>query len=216
MITESQSRATNLLLQETNHRCSNDLQLIVSLLSLQSRRAPSAETRTAMAEMMDRVGVLARARANLNGNTNPSLESALRQVCVALHSAAEARSILVSLEVTGRIDGLSQTDITTLALIVNELATNAIKHAFEEDVGGSVTITAYSTAHANGGHEAVIIVDDDGLPFPEVDDRRHNGVGLPLANRMLESIGGRIVLPANGSKCFEIRVPIDPEYNRPT
>jgi two-component sensor histidine kinase len=53
------AQSDDLLLRETNHRCSNDLQLVVSLLSLQSRRANSDETRQALADAMERVAVLA-------------------------------------------------------------------------------------------------------------------------------------------------------------
>ena len=44
-----------LLLRETNHRCSNDLQLVVSLLALQSQRATSPEARQALTDAMERV-----------------------------------------------------------------------------------------------------------------------------------------------------------------
>ena len=126
---------------------------------------------------------------------------------VALHSHAEPRSIFVSLEVAADASGLSAVQITTLAMIVNELATNAIKHAFEADRGGRITISA----HPHDGRNLSIIVDDDGLPFPELGDRRGGGgLGLGLVRRLMESIGGPVILPSNGSKCFEIIVPSQP------
>ena len=194
----------DLLLRETNHRCANDLQLVVSLLTLQSRRAASEETRQALTDAMERVAVLARARTALTQERQSTLEAALRQVCEALHSQAEPRSILVSLDIGSGSAGLSAVQITTLALIVNELATNAIKHAFDADVSGRVSISV----RQHDGRTLAIIVDDDGLPFPELADRRSGGLGLGLTRRLMESIGGLMILPANGSKCFEIRVPI--------
>lgn len=83
----------NLLLRETNHRAKNDLQLVVSLLALQSRRAESPETRQALHDAMERVAILTRARAALQQQLLPTLETALRQVCAALHSQAEPRGI---------------------------------------------------------------------------------------------------------------------------
>ncbi|WP_242141231.1 MULTISPECIES: sensor histidine kinase [unclassified Sphingomonas] len=194
----------DLLLRETNHRCANDLQLVVSLLALQSRRAQSAETRQALADTMDRVAVLARARAALIHQHHHTLEASLRQICEALHAQAEPRQILVSLQVESRSDGVSDVQITTLALIVNELATNAIKHAFEEEKGGHIRIIVRHRDDQN----LVVIVDDDGLPFPELGARRDGGLGLGLVQRLMQSIGGLIILPSNGSKCFEIRVPV--------
>ena len=194
----------DLLLRETYHRCSNDLQLVVSLLGLQSRRAQSEETRQALTDAADRVAILARARAALQQQRQPTLEGALRQVCEALHSQAEPRSILVSLEINDVAHGISAIQITTLALIVNELATNAIKHAFESDTSGRIRIMARN----HDSRTFAIIVDDDGLPFPELANRRSGGLGLGLVCRLMESIGGLVILPANGSKCFEIRLPV--------
>ena len=153
---------------------------------------------------MERVAVFARARTSLQQDRQPTLDAALRQVCEALHSQAEPRAILVSLETAAGSNGLSADQITTLALIVNELATNAIKHAFAAEKSGHVRILV----RQHDSQTLAIIVDDDGLPFPELADRRGGGLGLGLVRRLMESIGGLVILPANGSKCFEIRVPV--------
>ncbi len=198
------SPEAELLLRETNHRCSNDLQLVVSLLALQSRKAASDETRQALIDTMERVAILARARASLKEERRPTLEAALRQVCEALQSQAEPRSIFLSLETASAVSGLSAVQVTTLTLIVNELATNAIKHAFAQDRSGRIRIVV----RPHDSRSLTIIVDDDGLPFPEIASRTTGGLGLGLVRRLLESIGGLVILPANGSKCFEIRVPM--------
>ena len=136
------AQGDDLLLRETIHRCSNDLQMIVSLLGLQSRRATSPEARQALIDAMERVSILARARSALHRDRQPTLDDALRQVCEALHTQAEPRGILISVQVGQQVQGLSANQITTLALVVNELATNAIKHAFEEGKAGYIRITA--------------------------------------------------------------------------
>ncbi|WP_430252240.1 histidine kinase dimerization/phosphoacceptor domain -containing protein [Neorhizobium sp. DAR64860/K0K1] len=97
----------NLLLRETYHRCSNDLQLVVSLLSLQSRLATNSETRDALADAMARVSILARARSEINQRRSPSLGCAIRGVCEALPSQAEPRSILISTKIECEVQGLS-------------------------------------------------------------------------------------------------------------
>jgi two-component sensor histidine kinase len=190
----------DLLLRETNHRCSNDLQLVISLLALQSRRAANPEVREALADAMERVSVLAHARHALHQERPATLEVALRQVCDALHSQAEPRSILISLEVVHDGQSLPANHITTVTLVVNELATNAIKHAFEEEgKAGHIRVTI--TAQCG---ETVILVDDDGLPFPEPGG---NGLGMGIAKRLMASIGGLFIPPAPGTKLFELRVP---------
>nr|WP_299594882.1 sensor histidine kinase [Sphingomonas bacterium] len=198
------SHGDDLLLRETNHRCSNDLQLVVSLLGLQSRRAASPEVRQALADAMERVSILARARNAMHRERPPNLPAALRQVCEALHAQAEPRSILVSLEAVHEVQGLSATQITTVALVVNELATNAIKHAFEEGKSGHIRVSI----GRNGTRDIVVMVDDDGLPFPELTGNG-DGLGMGLAKRLMASIGGLLIPPPPGSKSFELRVPVE-------
>lgn len=192
-----------LLLRETNHRCANDLQLVVSLLSLQSRRAENQETCIALTDAAARVAVLARARAGLSRQQHPDLGSALRQVCEALHNQAEPRGILLSMAVEGEVPGVSKHQVATLALAVNELATNAIKHAFDEGQGGRIEIVLRRTESG----ETMVVIDDDGLPLPDGASNDGSGMGLGLVHRLVGSVGGSFHRPAPGSKRFEIRLP---------
>lgn len=191
----------DLLLRETNHRCSNDLQLVVSLLALQSRRAANPEARQALTDAMERVSILARARRMMHREPHQGLQASLRQVCEALQGQAEPRSILICLKADHGEPRLEPSCITTVALVVNELATNAIKHAFEEGKPGHVKVSVVE----NGGHDVTILVDDDGIPFP---DSKGEGLGLGLAKRLMASIGGMLIPPRSGTKIFELRVPV--------
>ena len=193
-----------LLLRETHHRCNNDLQLIVGLLSMQSRTATNPAVREALSDATSRISVLARARSEMTQQRQATLERALRQVCEALHSQAEPRSILVSMTVKDDVPTFTSEQISTLALVVNELATNAIKHAFEEGKSGKVSIAVQQYCE----HGALIIVDDDGLPFPEPSNSKDGGMGLGLVKRLVASVDGVLISPPKGSKCFEIRVPV--------
>lgn len=194
----------DLLLRETYHRSSNDLQLVVSLLSMQSQRATNIEARDALADAMARVAVLAHARSDLNERRPASLQRALQQVCEALLSQTEPRSILISLQTEYDVQGLSPQKVAALALVVNELATNAIKHAFCEGTAGHIRISV----RRNGERQAAILVEDDGVPFPAADDTKKKCMGLSLARRLVASADGVFIQPEAGSKCFEIRVPV--------
>jgi two-component sensor histidine kinase len=191
----------DLLLRETNHRCSNDLQLVVSLLALQSQRAATPEAREALVDAMERVSVLANARRIMHRDRPPTLDVALRQVCEALQAQAEPRSILISLHVTDEPRGLPANHVTTLSLVVNELVTNAIKHAFAEGKSGYVRVTITRKS----GEDITILVDDDGLPLPPTGG---SGLGMGIAKRLMASIDGLLIQPEPGSKVFELRVPV--------
>lgn len=201
---KSSVAADDLLLRETEHRCSNDLQLVVSLLALQSRQARGDEARQALGDAMERVAILARSRAALNRQRQQTVEEALSKVCDALRAQAELRSIHISLRVDGPIGGLSATRVTTLALVVNELATNAIKHAFEQGKSGRITIEAART-----GRDVTVTVDDDGLPYPDPTAAKRDGLGLGLARRLMASIDGLLIAPTPPGKMFTLRVPVE-------
>jgi two-component sensor histidine kinase len=192
----------DLLLREMGHRCVNDLQLVVSLLALQGRRTANIETRQALADTMRRVAILADARSYLLKEARPTLKVAMRTISEALRSQAEPRGIILRLDLADPVLGLSTKQITTLALVINELATNAIKHAFQVDCGGHVILFSRRLDQ----HTFSVGVDDDGVPFPSAEDHRSAGLGLSLARRLVDSIGGLLVMPLNGSKRIEVRI----------
>lgn len=193
-----------LLLRELNHRCSNDLQMVIGLLSLQSRRTKSEEARLALTDAMERVAVLARTRSMLQLDEPVTLELALQQICAALQAQAEPRDILISLTVADDCEeNLSQKQITNLALVVNELITNAIKHAFKDGKSGRVRVLLQPYDMTS----LTILVDDDGAPFGDEGGNQPNGFGLDLVRRLLNAVGGLFIPPANGSKVFELRFP---------
>ncbi len=148
--------------------------------------------------------MLAHARAALTKAEPPTLAACLYTLRDALASHAEPRSIAVSVDVAPDLDGLTSEQITVIGLAVNELATNAIKHAFVEHAEGYVRIAARRRDDDN----IAVLVDDDGLPLPADKDRRSDAIGLSLVPRLIGSIAGSLILPAGGSKCFEIRVPV--------
>lgn len=195
--------AADLLLRETNHRCANDLQLVVSLLSLQSRRATSTETRQAIQDTLERVSILARARASLVRHDEAALDTAIREACEALHAQSEPRGILVSAKFCNCPPDIPPEKVMAITLAVNELATNAIKHAFVEGAAGRIDISVETD-----NQFVIVTVDDDGLPFAENAHHNRSGLGLGLVDRLIASTGGRVIKPREQSKVFKILVPL--------
>lgn len=120
------------LLKEAHHRGSNDLQMVVSLLTLMARAAMT----------------------NAKGR---DLYSALRDVCTALQTLAEPRGIVVALHLEVEPDGLDESAITAISMAVNELATNAIKHAFADRQRGTVLVSVQDAAD---GTVSIFVTDD--------------------------------------------------------
>lgn len=194
-------------LRESHHRCANDLQLIVAMLQLKARRIESQDGRDALLETANRVQVLAAARADLCSPKVLPLDSMLRCVCEALQVLADPRDVVISLQVDTPVPQVAAAKILAIGIAVNELGTNAIKHAFAGRSGGRVDVSLVW----NGARSATVTVCDDGGPFPQDKGeraRRGAALGLRLAERTLDAKECLLIHPEDGSKEFTIRIPV--------
>jgi two-component sensor histidine kinase len=197
--------------REVQHRCSNDLQMVAALCSLTAARQDDPRLRDAIREISNRVNILARARKGMGESNRKKLGEMLRLVADGLTAMAEPHGVKVDLEIPDQLPQLSDDATTAASIAVNELATNALKHAFGEGDGGTVKI---SVDHRETSNSCVICVEDDGIPFtPPADDprERRRGIGLDLGRRSLAAQGGMLILPEGESKRFEIRLPCQAE-----
>ena len=194
--------------RELQHRCANDLQMVAALCSLTASRQTDPYTRDTVMEIANRVNVLVNARREMVGGKRRTLELMLRRVVSGLQAMAEPHGISVELEMTEQLPQLTEDATTAASIAVNELATNALKHAFAEGNGGTVKI---AIDHREADNHCIIMVEDDGLPFtPPAEDHRTGrpGIGFDLAKRSLAAQGGMLIFPNGDSKRFEIRLPV--------
>jgi two-component sensor histidine kinase len=176
---ELQERET--LFRELQHRIANQLQLIIGALEIASRRASDANSREAIEEVIRRAVSIARSHEQL------SLTRIEREISLQ----AFFNRLIPTLSVPDRIRVVTSIEDATapigtavrLGLIVNELVTNSVKHAFGE-AGGRITISLEVDAERN---TAVLRVADDGLGMSE---RPRSGMGMGLIRTLSAQIGG--------------------------
>ena len=171
---------------EADHRLLNGLQMIVSLLSLQSRQEPSSDAAAHLSTAAHRVATLARVHRRLHtldGQETVAFKPFLRELCSEYASmlASEDRR-KQSIVVEGCDARLPASTATPLSLIVNELITNAAKH-------GKGVITVRLEEQAEGGH--LLSVCNEGPPLPEgFDPGASRGLGMKIVQALVEQIGG--------------------------
>ena len=199
----------DLLLRETNHRRSNDLRHAIVLLTMRGQRSTIADVRQALTKAVERISTLSRTGILMYRDEQLSLYTALQRICEVLPDQADLRSISISQHFGHGARGLCERYVTTLALVVNEMTTNAIKHAFAGGKSGRICI---STA-AMGDREVIVTVVDAGGPFTE-STAHGSGVGMRLVQQLMASIGGVLILPPPGTKRFELRVPVERPQDR--
>jgi two-component sensor histidine kinase len=178
----AQERA-EVLLRELQHRAKNNLQTIVSFLSLQRRRSQVPETRDKLASAMDRVHAIALAHDQLalRGNAGEvDLGDYLRALCANIDPQREGVAIEVDVS-TGLFLPLDRA--VPAGLIVNELVTNSLKYAFDE--AGGIIRVAFRTDPDRG--EAYLAVEDNGRGMLSP---RAGGLGLALVGAFAQQLGG--------------------------
>jgi len=132
------------LLKEIHHRVKNNLQVISSLLSIQSRKTKDETAKEALNESKSRVHSMALIHQNLykgNNNSGIQVDAYINNLCRdLLHSFGE-HSGRVNIDLNIEPLFLDIDTLIPLGLIVNELVTNALKYAFPNDRQGVITVS---------------------------------------------------------------------------
>lgn len=176
--------AQTALLHEVDHRVKNNLQMISSLIVMQSRTIPDESIRASLRSMLERVEALSTVHRRLYQSddvTRFDLGDFARDLVSDL-VAASGRPIEVDFD-------LNQVDLPAeraapVALIVNELVTNAIKHAFPNRDGGKLHISV-----TQDGDACLIEVSDDGRGL---DGAGSPGDGSSFGMKLVRSLGRQL------------------------
>ena len=197
-----------LLLKEVNHRVNNSLQIVAAMLHLQSAQTESADVRHELREASSRITAIARAHQRLYSSDQiGSLElgTYLTQVCEDIIASVPSCEIDVSAE-RGII--VPSDRAVTIVLLVNELVTNAIKHAYPQ-------ARCRLWIGLSGGAEGAIsiTVRDEGVGLPanfELEGGRR--LGMRLVTAFTEQLKGKLqVIRREPGSEFIVTIPVSNE-----
>lgn len=178
-------RTKDLLLRELGHRTMNNMAMVISVLSLQARAKSDPETRYALEKAVARVRAIASAHEHFNPlvhNGRVEMRPYLEKLCGHLGDALrDVRPVAVQVEAQDVL--LPTQQAIALGLIVNELVTNALKHAFPGDRSGTVRVALKDTS------PLALIVEDNGVGLTA--DRRE-GLGSRLTRLLAEQLGATV------------------------
>lgn len=191
------------LLREIHHRVKNNMQVVSSLLSLQTSNVKDERYRALLEECQTRVRTMALIHEKLYSTGNlASLDGAdyLRDLVKML-----ARSYLVHrsdlrLDLAVEPVVLDIQVAIPVGLIVHELVTNAFKHAF---AGGGGTLRVALAAAGRDGCRLEVRDDGVGLP-PELEPQRSRGLGFRMVNNLVRQLDGTLAVQRGGGTSFVI------------
>jgi two-component sensor histidine kinase len=178
-----------LLMREVNHRVGNSLQLIASLLTLQSNAAPSADVKSALTDATGRVLAVAQLHRRLYTSDDVqqvSVDQYLTGLVEDLRRSAESNQLAQLTIKTDPVD-VHPDRAVAVGVIVNELVTNALKYAYPGSKGP--IRVALKTAD---NESATVTVEDDGVGYAETDAPMSTGLGQRIVKAMAAKLNGSI------------------------
>ena len=205
---ETALKTSDVLLHEVNHRVKNSLQIVTSLLMLQARQATDPALRQSLMEARGRIAVIAGMHQRLYSTSQHDRVNFGNYVCDL------ASETLLSLGGGNRIRFETQIEpgivivlnqAVSLALVVTELVTNAIKYAFPFERDGKICLTLERI-----GENIVLTVADNGIGLPPgFDPALRTSLGMKIVTALVRQVRGKIIIGSGEpGATFRIDIPM--------
>jgi two-component sensor histidine kinase len=197
-------REKELFLREAHHRIKNNLQIIASLLSLQASDISDPLIREMFMDSQDRVRSMALIHDSLSqsGDTGEiDFAAYIRDLASQLIQIYNSESDRITLQL--RLDELllDVNKATPCGLILNELLSNALKHAFPDGRSGEIRIAL----QVDAARQVTLVVSDTGVGFPiELDFLNTETLGLQLISTLTEQLEGTLALDRSNGTVYTL------------
>ena len=191
-------------LNEIDHRTRNNHQTVLALIHLQAQRSPHDGVKDALQQVADRIQAIAHATEKLalrSGDLERvRLDDHLCGLCEQIERGLSSQHVQIECE----IDEISMTaeQAIPIAIIVNELVTNALKHAFDGRDEGHVRVTG----RMNGTLK--LTVADDGIGMTLGSRTKRGGLGTKLVDSFAKQLGAKHeVVSSNAGTTHDLVIP---------
>ena len=175
-------------LAEIDHRTSNNYQTVLALVLAQAKSARGDAVKDALQQVADRIRAIANASRKL-AVASESLEQVriaehLQDLCDEIRKGLARPGISIDCDFDDIVLGADRT--VSLSILVNELVTNALKHAFPEDRRGTIRVSL-SSSHGS----AELVVEDDGVGMGGTGRTRGSGLGTRLVETFVRQLNAK-------------------------
>ena len=201
--TRQDAETKTILLQELNHRVKNNLAMISSLLELQAYSIQDPTAKSILSGTRHRIHSMALVHDQIYRSENLSsidVREYLNSIITQLNKAYGSLQRLININVKIDTVPLPLAFAIPCGLILNELLTNAFKHAFPGNQNGEIIVEFYKN-----NNRFVLSVGDNGVGLPaRLDFREAESMGLRLINILTRQLKGEINLDQSKGTLFKI------------
>ena len=185
-----------ILLKEVHHRVKNNLQIVSSFLSLQADQVEDEASRSALRNTQDRVRAMALLHEGLyrSGDlAHANFPAYVASLCTQMSQAYGVVASRIRIVQSVAPVALDLDQAVTLGLVLSELLSNALKHAFPGERAGWITVEIRAVPPS----QAILRVADDGVGLPPgFQVAQTQSLGLHLVERLARKLGGTLHLAA--------------------
>jgi len=203
---EKSLQEKEVMLREIHHRVKNNLQIIISLLNLQSRQFSDPQVGVAISESKNRIQAISMVHERLfisRDIENIDLGTYIRSIATNLFSFYMIPERQVQFQMTLENITITIDTAVPLGLVINELIANSLKHAFPGERAGQITIAGTDTC---GMLEIRII--DNGIGMRPVADRKEaKTLGLKLVDILSQQLNGTVEFLSPPGTTVVLRIP---------
>lgn len=186
---EEAKNEVEILLSEMHHRVKNNLQLISSILNLQSDSGDNRKLTHILSEVKDRIHSIALIHQNIfNSNrlTDINMYEYIDDIFANKIKSLTSMEMCLSYKLRCPKINLSTEKILPLGLLINELLTNSIKHAYHGLNEGNITVVV----EEKGDNNFLILYSDDGSGIDSSEQNGDNGLGKELIDCFVDQLNG--------------------------
>ena len=207
---ESSLREKELLLKEVHHRVKNNMQIISSMLKLQSGYISDEKALKLFKDSQHRVKSMALIHEKLYQSENFEQVDFKHYTQLLINYLVRSYNININrIKLRVEMEGVNF-DITKAipcGLIINELVSNSFKYAFPDDKEGEIGISIEYLKN-----EYIFIVQDNGIGFPpDIDFRNTDSLGMQLVIALTDQLHGKMELLRKEGTIFKINFPSNPK-----
>jgi two-component sensor histidine kinase len=193
------------LLKEVHHRVKNNLQMVTSLLFMKGKELSALGSQQIVDDVVRRIHAIGLVHETLY------LKDDSHRIDFSAYLADLAKSLVLSYSMDAQVETrvvsaggwLGLNEAIPLSLIVTEVVTNALKHAFPDGRRGSIELGFYNL----GAEGNLLKIRDSGVGLPARAIPAEAKLGLTLVQKLTTQVGGRATFEASAGTTFTLRFP---------